>query len=241
MNNTVCSLGNLRKVDPITSPEIRRKEFSPHSFRQHVFPKRITMTPCHFCHTVESEFTNSCLSNRRRTVQNGNSYVTQKEKGWRRHCKWQRWQRVTIKRKYLGIRTQLQSRRRWQSYSKTLSWSFCKLKIIPTLQCYHEDEISYIKHLHGGYLIAFATVSNLREKRISQTPQCQIRLKPSSNMANDNFWFLQDPRSNLANTANKISSFSDFPGGAVVKNPPANAGDTGSSPGPGRSHMLWSN
>ena len=28
-----------------------------------------------------------------------------------------------------------------------------------------------------------------------------------------------------------------FPGGAVVKNPPANAGDTGSSPSPGRSHM----
>ena len=33
----------------------------------------------------------------------------------------------------------------------------------------------------------------------------------------------------------------DFPGGAVVQNPPANAGDTGSSPGPGRSHMLRSN
>ena len=33
----------------------------------------------------------------------------------------------------------------------------------------------------------------------------------------------------------------DFPGGAVVKNPLANAGDTGSSPGPGRSHMPWSN
>ena len=29
-----------------------------------------------------------------------------------------------------------------------------------------------------------------------------------------------------------------FPAGAVVKNPPANAGDTGSTPGPGRSHML---
>ena len=37
------------------------------------------------------------------------------------------------------------------------------------------------------------------------------------------------------------SSFRSFPGGAVVKNPPANAGDTGSSPGPGRSHMLRSN
>ena len=33
----------------------------------------------------------------------------------------------------------------------------------------------------------------------------------------------------------------DFPGGAVIKNPPANAGDTGSSPGLGRSHMPWSN
>ena len=32
-----------------------------------------------------------------------------------------------------------------------------------------------------------------------------------------------------------------FPGGAVVENPPANAGDTGSSPGPGRSHKPWSN
>ena len=32
-----------------------------------------------------------------------------------------------------------------------------------------------------------------------------------------------------------------FPGGTVVKNPPVNAGDTGSSPGPGRSHMPRSN
>ncbi|XP_054945482.1 growth hormone-regulated TBC protein 1 isoform X3 [Physeter macrocephalus] len=29
----------------------------------------------------------------------------------------------------------------------------------------------------------------------------------------------------------------DFPGGAVVESPPASAGDTGSSPGPGRSHV----
>ena len=32
-----------------------------------------------------------------------------------------------------------------------------------------------------------------------------------------------------------------FPGGAVAENLPANAGDTGSSPGLGRSHMPWSN
>ena len=29
----------------------------------------------------------------------------------------------------------------------------------------------------------------------------------------------------------------DFPGGTVVKNPSANAGDMGSIPGPGRSHL----
>ena len=33
----------------------------------------------------------------------------------------------------------------------------------------------------------------------------------------------------------------DFPGGAVVKNLPANAGDTGSNPGPGRPHRPQSN
>ena len=31
--------------------------------------------------------------------------------------------------------------------------------------------------------------------------------------------------------------YREFPGGAVVENLPANAGDTGSSPGLGRSHM----
>ena len=32
-----------------------------------------------------------------------------------------------------------------------------------------------------------------------------------------------------------------FPDGLVVKNPPANAGGTGLTPGPGRSHMPWAN
>ena len=36
-------------------------------------------------------------------------------------------------------------------------------------------------------------------------------------------------------------TFWDFPGGSLVKNPPANAGDTGLIPGPGRSHILWCN
>ena len=36
-------------------------------------------------------------------------------------------------------------------------------------------------------------------------------------------------------------SIRDFPGGAVVEKLPANAGDTGSGPGLGRSHMPRSN
>ena len=34
---------------------------------------------------------------------------------------------------------------------------------------------------------------------------------------------------------------SDVPGGTVDRNLPANAGDTGLIPGPGRFHMPWSN
>ena len=41
--------------------------------------------------------------------------------------------------------------------------------------------------------------------------------------------------------SSKIASALGFPGGAVVENLPANAGDTGSSPGLGRSHMPRSN
>ena len=48
-------------------------------------------------------------------------------------------------------------------------------------------------------------------------------------------------RPNAAKNKNKKTACWDFPGGAVVKNLPANAEDTGSSPCLGRSHMPWSN
>ena len=38
-----------------------------------------------------------------------------------------------------------------------------------------------------------------------------------------------------------VKAFQVFPDGSVVKNPPANAGDTDSIPGLGISHMPWSN
>ena len=45
----------------------------------------------------------------------------------------------------------------------------------------------------------------------------------------------------MGNLVAHSENFRDFPGGAAVKNPPANAGDRGSSPGPGGFHMPWSN
>ena len=43
------------------------------------------------------------------------------------------------------------------------------------------------------------------------------------------------------NTMQLLKRMRSFPGGTVVKNPGTNAGDTGSSPGLGRSHMPRSN
>ena len=37
-----------------------------------------------------------------------------------------------------------------------------------------------------------------------------------------------------------IKGKTGFPGGAVLESPPADAGDTGSCPGLGRSHVPWS-
>ena len=52
--------------------------------------------------------------------------------------------------------------------------------------------------------------------------------------------FLVLKKSHFVFLAHK-TKISGFPDGTVVKNPPANAGDMGSSPGPGRSHMPRSN
>ena len=42
-------------------------------------------------------------------------------------------------------------------------------------------------------------------------------------------------------TKKKKKKIKDLTGGTLVKNPPANAGDVGSSPSQGRSHMPRSN
>ena len=53
--------------------------------------------------------------------------------------------------------------------------------------------------------------------------------------------FLRFSASKVLNLRDFKNVIQGFPGGAVVENLPANAGDTGSSPGLGGSHMLRSN
>ena len=46
--------------------------------------------------------------------------------------------------------------------------------------------------------------------------------------------------SSFQRDSKKVKEMKGFPGGPVVKNLPARAGDMGSIPDPGRSHLLWS-
>ncbi|XP_066898425.1 mitochondrial inner membrane protease subunit 2 isoform X2 [Kogia breviceps] len=74
----------------------------------------------------------------------------------------------------------------------------------------------------------------------------QPSLNPGGSQSSDvvllNHWKVRNfevQRGDIVSLVNYKGS--GFPGGAVVKNALASAGDMGSSPGPGRSHMLWSN
>ena len=49
----------------------------------------------------------------------------------------------------------------------------------------------------------------------------------------------QKKESHLQSKEHLKQIMEDFPGGPVVRNPPANAGAMGLIPDPGRSHMPW--
>ena len=70
------------------------------------------------------------------------------------------------------------------------------------------------------------------QKAVGQYIQSTKRNKTLSTRTPQKKWIQQNSRIQ----SQQIKS-QGFPGGAVVGNPPANAGDTGSSPGLGRSHM----
>ena len=69
--------------------------------------------------------------------------------------------------------------------------------------------------------------------RTWKQPKCPLTEERIKNM-----WHIYTMEYYSAIKRNEIGG---FPGGAVVENLPANAGDMGSSPGLGRSHMPWSN
>ena len=70
--------------------------------------------------------------------------------------------------------------------------------------------------------------------KFSMTVSCSLSIIPFPT------WKKRE-REKIEKKKKRKKHFAAFPGGAVVKNPPVNAGDTGLSPGPGRSHMPRSN
>ena len=61
------------------------------------------------------------------------------------------------------------------------------------------------------------------------------------NKASKTVWKTTDSDRCLNLIFNYLKVNEDFPGGPAVKNPPANAGDMGSIPGPGRFYMAQGN
>ena len=61
------------------------------------------------------------------------------------------------------------------------------------------------------------------------------------NLERDSSQFCYEPKTALIKINHEQANMEGYPGGSVVKNPPANAGDTGPTPSLGRSHMPWNN
>ena len=60
-------------------------------------------------------------------------------------------------------------------------------------------------------------------------------------LGNEDMCLLLEGSGDCSSSSSAKEKARGFPGGTLVKNPPAKAGDMGSSPGPGGSHMPWSN
>ena len=97
----------------------------------------------------------------------------------------------------------------------------------------------------AGYSAFLMSTQMMPKRMVKDHPSHKALLKTKQKLAFIFFFLRSPPLTYLPVILLQISTLrvfiKGFPGGAVVKNPPANAGDTGSSPGPGRSHMPRSN
>ena len=86
-------------------------------------------------------------------------------------------------------------------------------------------------------------MENTKEKGPEKGSRAGQWLLPQGNCVWFLIWIREDSRARNFRQIqiDKDQSWRGFPGGAVVKNPSANTGNTGSSPGLGRSHVLQSN
>ena len=124
------------------------------------------------------------------------------------------------------------------------------------MQCYlrKQDKIS-----KQGNLIPKATRENRQNPKLVEeiinvrtgineieTKKITEKVNESKSVSFEKIHNIDKPLARLIKKKKKESGLKSielagFPGGSEVKNPPTNAGDTGSTPDLERSHMWWSN
>ena len=76
----------------------------------------------------------------------------------------------------------------------------------------------------------FVLIRYSSDRKLTQEINSHCKLQRGNTRA-------RPPRTLVSEKLEAVAVSQDTPGGALDKNPPANAGDVGSIPGPGRFHM----
>ena len=79
------------------------------------------------------------------------------------------------------------------------------------------------------------------QRKLLILPEMEAYLTQGRDKLNLDRWVACHQAEDEGNAFHIGKAWQGFPGGTMVKYLPANAADTGSSPGRGRSHMLQSN
>ena len=121
--------------------------------------------------------------------------------------------------------------------SKIPRWFVCTWKLEKDCSMLWYHFLSWWEYRYSFLLV----LCQSRRKQMPPFPLCHSRQQQYQHLVSPGWQETQSSSSCYFSLPFLKASSEDFPGGAEVKNPPANAGDTSSIPGPGRSHMPWSN
>ena len=136
-------------------------------------------------------------------------------------CKTQSWWRTCIQNIQRILKTQQQEKKKTiEKRAKDVSRPLTK------------EDIDMAANKHMTWCSPSLAIRGKPTKIIMRFHYIPIKIAEIQNTDNTKSWWGHGP---------KETHSLGFPGGTVVKNLPASAGNMGSSPGLGRSHMPWSN